>query len=79
MYVFSLIRCVETFIIETLCLQSMLHFDPLKRINTRDILKHEYFKNLDNASLPAGDWRGDLQLVQFYENAPPLNRGAGIQ
>ncbi|KAI6175695.1 Protein kinase domain-containing protein [Aphelenchoides bicaudatus] len=43
--------------------RDMFHYDPMQRISTRDILNHRYFADFDTTALPAGDYRGELQLA----------------
>ncbi|CAD5219974.1 unnamed protein product [Bursaphelenchus okinawaensis] len=43
-------------------LLKMFEYDPMNRISTRDILNHPYFDDLDASKLPAGNYRGKLQL-----------------
>jgi len=52
-------------------LQATLHYDPLRRISTRDILNHPYFNDLDLSALPAGNYRGELVLTPFDEPKNP--------
>eukprot|EP00096_Caligus_rogercresseyi_P014254 TRINITY_DN6753_c0_g1_i2.p1 TRINITY_DN6753_c0_g1~~TRINITY_DN6753_c0_g1_i2.p1 ORF type:complete len:219 (-),score=53.33 TRINITY_DN6753_c0_g1_i2:248-904(-) len=43
-------------------LQSMLHYDPAKRISARRALKHPYFDNLDKYALPAKPGEYDINI-----------------
>uniref|UniRef100_A0A0K0DXT1 Protein kinase domain-containing protein n=1 Tax=Strongyloides stercoralis TaxID=6248 RepID=A0A0K0DXT1_STRER len=45
-------------------LHDMLIYDPIKRINVKSILKHDYFKRLDKTKLPCAEYNGDI----FIEN-----------
>ncbi|KAI6192462.1 Kinase domain protein [Aphelenchoides fujianensis] len=57
-------------------LQSMLMYDPAKRINCREILEHSFFDDLDTSALPAGDYRGELVLEPFFEEAEVIPLGS---
>ncbi|CAI5439006.1 unnamed protein product [Caenorhabditis angaria] len=43
-------------------LQGLLIYDPKLRISAKKALIHPYFDDIDTTSLPAGDFRGELQL-----------------
>uniref|UniRef100_A0A0K0FPH2 Cyclin-dependent kinase 1 (inferred by orthology to a human protein) n=1 Tax=Strongyloides venezuelensis TaxID=75913 RepID=A0A0K0FPH2_STRVS len=43
-----------------LLLQDMLIYDPQNRANVKDILKHNFFNDLDKKKLPCGDYNGDI-------------------
>nr|ACO14721.1 Cell division control protein 2 homolog [Caligus clemensi] len=43
-------------------LQSMLHYDPAKRISAKQALKHPYFDNLDKHALPAKPGEYDINV-----------------
>ncbi|GMS96214.1 hypothetical protein PENTCL1PPCAC_18389 [Pristionchus entomophagus] len=49
-------------------LQAFLEYDPLRRISSRAVLTHPYFRSLDMKGLPAGDWRGQLVLKEHVQN-----------
>lgn len=44
-------------------LQKMLIFDPAKRISAKQALMHKYFDGLDKDSLPAGNFHGQMVIV----------------
>ncbi|KAJ1369835.1 Cell division protein kinase 1 [Parelaphostrongylus tenuis] len=43
-------------------LESMLVYDPARRISSRKALHHPYFNDVDTSAVPAGAYRGELQL-----------------
>ncbi|CAI5444491.1 unnamed protein product [Caenorhabditis angaria] len=43
-------------------LQGMLIYDPKLRISAKKSLNHPYFDDVNTRNLPAGDFRGELQL-----------------
>ncbi|CAB3407555.1 unnamed protein product [Caenorhabditis bovis] len=43
-------------------LQCFLIYDPNDRISSKKALVHPYFDDIDTSSLPAGNFRGELQL-----------------
>lgn len=43
-------------------LQKMLIYDPAGRISAKAILNHPYFDMMDVASMPAGNYRGQLEI-----------------
>uniref|UniRef100_A0A8R1DXS7 Protein kinase domain-containing protein n=1 Tax=Caenorhabditis japonica TaxID=281687 RepID=A0A8R1DXS7_CAEJA len=43
-------------------LVSLLIYDPSLRISSKKSLRHPYFDDIDTSKLPAGDYRGELQL-----------------
>ncbi|KAI6214243.1 hypothetical protein M3Y94_00244800 [Aphelenchoides besseyi] len=43
-------------------LEETLQYDPVKRLNTRELLKHPYFDDLDTSAMPAGNYRGEMVL-----------------
>ncbi|CAD6193605.1 unnamed protein product [Caenorhabditis auriculariae] len=43
-------------------LQAFLIYDPSVRMSSRKALTHPYFSDVDTATLPAGNYRGELQL-----------------
>ncbi|CAI4224973.1 unnamed protein product [Auanema sp. JU1783] len=43
-------------------LKAMLIYDPANRISSRKALTHCYFDEVETSRLPAGDYRGQLQL-----------------
>ncbi|KAK6057280.1 hypothetical protein COOONC_05203 [Cooperia oncophora] len=43
-------------------LEEMLVYDPARRISSRKALHHPYFDDVDTSSVPAGAYRGELQL-----------------
>ncbi|GMR48636.1 hypothetical protein PMAYCL1PPCAC_18831 [Pristionchus mayeri] len=49
-------------------LQAMLEYDPVRRISSRAVLSHPYFKGLNMRELPAGDWKGQLVLQEHDQN-----------
>jgi serine/threonine protein kinase len=43
-------------------LQRMLIYNPTERISAKQMLKHQFFNDLDKSQLPAGAYDGTLML-----------------
>ncbi|CAO4370478.1 unnamed protein product [Caenorhabditis nigoni] len=43
-------------------LEGLLIYDPALRISSKKALHHPYFSDIDTSKLPAGNYRGELQL-----------------
>lgn len=43
-------------------LEGLLIYDPALRISSKKALNHSYFHDIDTSKLPAGNYRGELQL-----------------
>nr|AAC60520.1 p34cdc2 kinase [Caenorhabditis elegans] len=43
-------------------LEGLLIYDPSLRLNAKKALVHPYFDNMDTSKLPAGNYRGELEL-----------------